>query len=129
MYQLPEVPLFILQHVFGNSKGIIKQIIITSTKTKWLLLLFYTLKNCLVQRNTKINEKRNGVITLLWRLPLQENPDHKKVFHLYIIQLWYLFFHISIHADVVDVQTWEVSPLKNPVKLDPCEDLCCLARD
>ena len=40
MYQLPEVPLFILQHVFGNSKGIIKQIIITSTKTKWLLLLF-----------------------------------------------------------------------------------------
>ena len=73
-------------------------------------------KKLLVQRNTKINEKRNGVITLLWRLPLQENPDHKKVFHLYIIQLWNLFFHISTHADVVDVQTWEVSPLKNPVK-------------
>ena len=40
-------------------------------------------KKLLVQRNTKINEKRNGVITLLWRLWLQENPDHKKVSSLY----------------------------------------------
>ena len=40
-------------------------------------------KKLLVQRNTKINEKRNGVITLLWRLRLQENPDHKKVSSLY----------------------------------------------
>ena len=37
-------------------------------------------------------------------------------FHLYIIQLWQLFFHTSTHADVVNVQTWEVSPLKNPVE-------------
>ena len=40
-------------------------------------------KKLLVQRNTKINEKRNGVITLLWRLRLQESPDHKKVSSLY----------------------------------------------
>ena len=36
-------------------------------------------KKLLIQRNTKINEKRNGVITLPWRLRLHENPDHKKV--------------------------------------------------
>ena len=36
-------------------------------------------KKLLVQRNTKINEKCNGVITLLWPLRLQENPVHKKV--------------------------------------------------
>ena len=40
-------------------------------------------KKLLVQRNTKINEKRNGVITLLWRLRLQENPDNQKVSSLY----------------------------------------------
>ena len=40
-------------------------------------------KKLLVQRNTKINEKRTGVITLLWRLRLQENPDHQKVSSLY----------------------------------------------
>ena len=40
-------------------------------------------KKLLGQRNTKINEKRNGVIALLWRLRLQENPDHKKVSSLY----------------------------------------------
>ena len=28
-------------------------------------------KKLLVQRNTKINKKRNGVVTLLWRLRLQ----------------------------------------------------------
>ena len=33
-------------------------------------------------------------------------------FHLYIIQLWELFTHIFTHADVVNAQTWEVSPPK-----------------
>ena len=33
-------------------------------------------------------------------------------FHLYIKQLWKPFFHIFTHCDVVDAQTWEVSPPK-----------------
>ena len=33
-------------------------------------------------------------------------------FHLYIIQLWKLFFHIFTHGDVINAQTWEVSPPK-----------------
>ena len=37
-------------------------------------------------------------------------------FHLHIIQLWYRFSHIFVHADVVNAQTWEVYPLKNPVE-------------
>ena len=72
-------------------------------------------KKLIVQRNTKINEKRNGVITLPWRLRLHENPDHKKVSSLYMTAV-VTFFHISTHADIVDVQTWEVFPLKNPVE-------------
>ena len=68
-----------------------------------------------MQTNTKINEKRNGVITLLWRLRLQENPDQKKVSSLYNTVV-VTFFHISTHADIVDVQTWDVLPLKNPVE-------------
>ena len=72
-------------------------------------------KNLLVQRNAKINEKRNGVITSLWRLRLQENPDHKKVSSLYNTAV-VTFFHISTHAYIVDVQTSEVSPLENPVE-------------
>ena len=44
------------------------------------------------------------------RLRLQERN-----FHLYIIQLWLPIFHILTHADIVDAQTWEVFPLKNPV--------------
>ena len=72
-------------------------------------------KKLLVQRNTKINEKRNGVITLLWRLRLEENPDHQKVSSLYNTAV-VTFFHISTHADIVDVQTWEVLPLKTPVE-------------
>ena len=70
----------------------------------------------LEQRNTKVNEKRNGVITLLGRLRLQENPDHKKVSSLYNKAMVTFFFNISTHADIVDVQTWEVSPLKNLVE-------------
>ena len=42
-------------------------------------------------------------------------PDHKKVSSLYNTAV-VTFFHNSTHADVVDVQTWEVSPLKNPVE-------------
>ena len=45
-------------------------------------------KKLLVQRNTKINEKCNGVITLLWRLRLQKKAQIIRKFHLYIIQLW-----------------------------------------
>ena len=37
-------------------------------------------------------------------------------FHLYIIQLWKPFLHIFTHGDVVDGQTWKVSPQKNPVE-------------
>ena len=37
-------------------------------------------------------------------------------FHLYIIQLWKPFFHIFTHGDVINAQTWEVSPQKNPVE-------------
>ena len=33
-------------------------------------------------------------------------------FHLYIIQLWSSFPHIFTHGDVVNAQTWEVSPQK-----------------
>ena len=33
-------------------------------------------------------------------------------FHLYIIQLWQPFSHIFTHGDVVNAQTWEVSPPK-----------------
>ena len=57
-----------------------------------------------LERNTKINEKRNGVITLLWQLRLQENPDHKKISSLYNTAV-VIFFYISTHADIVDVQT------------------------
>ena len=39
--------------------------------------------------------------------------------HLYIIQLWKPFFHIFTHGDVINAQTWEVSPQKNPV--EPCK--------
>ena len=31
-------------------------------------------------------------------------------FHLYIIHLWKPFFHIFTHGDVINTQTWEVSP-------------------
>ena len=37
-------------------------------------------------------------------------------FHLYIIQLWLSFSHIFTHGDVVNAQTLEVSPQKNPVE-------------
>ena len=38
------------------------------------------------------------------------NFDH------YIIQLWQPLPHIFTHADVLNAQTWEVSPPKNPVE-------------
>ena len=40
----------------------------------------------------------------------------KRIFHLYIIQLWKSFFHIFTHGDVINAQTWEVSPPKDPVE-------------
>ena len=33
-----------------------------------------------------------------------------RIFHLYIIQLWKPFVHIFTDGDVVNAQTWEVSP-------------------
>ena len=48
-------------------------------------------------------------------------------FHLYIIQLWQLFFHILIHGDVVNAQTWEVSPRKiqsSHLKSRHCSFMC-----
>ena len=49
------------------------------------------------------------------------DPDCNKTqiignFQLYIIQLWWPFPHTFTHANVVNAQTWEVSPLKNPVE-------------
>ena len=35
-----------------------------------------------------------------------------RIFHLYMIQLWKPFFHIFTHGDVINAQTWEVSPKK-----------------
>ena len=40
----------------------------------------------------------------------------KRIFHLYIIQLWKPFFHIFTHGDVINAQTWEVSPPKDSVE-------------
>ena len=37
-------------------------------------------------------------------------------FHLYVIQLWKPFFHIFTLGDVINAQTREVSPQKNPVE-------------
>ena len=31
-------------------------------------------------------------------------------FHLYVIQLWKPFCHIFTHGDVINAQTWEISP-------------------
>ena len=39
-----------------------------------------------------------------------------KNFHLIEFSCGNLFSHIFTHADVVNAQTWEVSPLKNPVE-------------
>ena len=72
-------------------------------------------KKLLVQRNAKIKKKRNGVVTLPWRLRLQQNPDHKKFSSLYNTVV-VIFFNIFTHGDVIDAQTWGVSPQKNPVE-------------
>ena len=37
-------------------------------------------------------------------------------FRLYKIQLWSSVSHIFTYGDVVNAQTWEVSPQKNPVE-------------
>ena len=39
-----------------------------------------------------------------------------KIFHLYLIQLWWLFFQNFVDSEVVYTQTWEVLTLKNPIK-------------
>ena len=68
-----------LLHLSAHWGDLIEQI----KKESVIYTLSDFIKKLLVQRNTKINEKRNGVITLLWLLRLQENPDHKKVSSLY----------------------------------------------
>ena len=37
-------------------------------------------------------------------------------FHLYLIQLWCSFLQIFVDGDVVNAQTWEILPLKNPME-------------
>ena len=37
-------------------------------------------------------------------------------FHLYLIQLWWQFFQISVYGDAVYAQTWEVFTLKNCIE-------------
>ena len=73
------------------------------------------LKKLQVQRNTKIKKKRNGVITLPWRLRLQQNPDHKKLKSLNNAVV-VIFSIIFTHGDLVNAQTWEVRLPKNPVE-------------
>ena len=41
--------------------------------------------------------------------PIAKKPQVISNFHLYIVQLWYPFFHIFTHFDVVNAQTWEVT--------------------
>ena len=45
----------------------------------------------------------------------KSKEDHKKFSSLYNTVV-VTFFHISILADVVNAQTWEVSTPKNPVE-------------
>ena len=47
-------------------------------------------------------------------------------FHLYVIQLWKPFFHIFTHGDVINAQTWEVSP---PQKIQSSHLKHCLKYD
>ena len=37
-------------------------------------------------------------------------------FHLYLLQLWCSFLQIFVDGDVVNAQTWEILPLKNPIE-------------
>ena len=37
-------------------------------------------------------------------------------FHLFLIQLWWQFFQISVYGDVLYAQTWVVLTLKNCIK-------------
>ena len=85
---LPEIVSLVMilrSKYLENALRICSNFAKTEAITVWQVhtLLNDFLKKLLVQRNTKINEKRNGVIMLLWRLRLQENPDHKKVSSLY----------------------------------------------
>ena len=52
-----------------------------------------------VPRNTAASEIGNGVISLLWQLRCHCNPDDNN-FYLYLIQLWWQLFQISVYGDV-----------------------------
>ena len=72
-------------------------------------------KKLLVQRNTKINKNQMA------SLSCQGDSDCNRTqiirnCHLYVIQLWKPFFHIFTLGDVINAQTREVSPQKNPVE-------------
>ena len=39
-----------------------------------------------------------------------------KIFQLYLIQPWWVFFQIFVDSEIVYTQTWEVLTLKNPIE-------------
>ena len=69
-------------------------------------------RKLLVPRNTKTNNKPNGLITLPLNLWCQNKTQTITNFHLYIIQQWQIFAISFVHGYVVNSQTWEVSPPK-----------------
>ena len=46
----------------------------------------------------------------------EKHKDKWKTQSRYSVAMATPFFHIFIHADVVNAQSWEVSPQKNPVE-------------
>ena len=67
-----------------------------------------------VPRNTAACEIGNSVISLLWQLRSDVIATLIITnFHLYLIQLWWQFFHIFVYGDVNYAQTWEVLTRKN----------------
>ena len=47
-------------------------------------------------------------------------------FRLYLIQLWWQFFQMFVHGDVVYAQTWQLLTLKTVSSHFICQyDLCC----
>ena len=70
------------------------------------------LKKLVITINTRASKKRNGVIKC---------SDVNKTsiitnLNLYTIQLWWPFSNIFEDDDVMNVKTYEVFPLKNPVQ-------------
>ena len=60
-------------------------------------------------------------VELLWAIASKKNFSnlHSTAFVTVLHVIWsvptnFTFFNIFTHADVVNAQTWEVTPLKNP---------------